>query len=266
MTQPEQGSSEEQAGDMPRGEASGPTVGSPGARRDEAALRVDFDPDVERLHRQLYREPRDPLEGREPAPWWLWATVALALFWGGWYLGRHGGTFSTATQLEFPFNERAVAGQAAPSPPPITDPIAAGQNIYTQRCQACHQANGLGQPNLFPPIIGSEWVTGPEETTIRILLNGMQGPVEVAGATYNGVMPPWRDQLSDQEIAAVITFIRQWEGNDAEPVTPEAVAALRPEGVSRGTPWTAEELRALEGAAQLLRLRSAGMLAYGSQD
>jgi mono/diheme cytochrome c family protein len=236
MTTHDRGVSDEQAGD---------------ARREpESTLRVDFDPDVERLHRQLYRELRDPLEGREPAPWWLWAAVALALFWGGWYLGRHGGTLSTETQLEFPLLEPGgVAEGPAGPPPPIADPIAAGQNIYTQRCQACHQPDGRGQAGLFPPVIDSEWVVGPEETVIRILLNGMQGPVEVAGQSYNGVMPPWRDQLSDQEIAAVITFIRQWETNEAGPVTPEQVAELRPEGESRGTPWTAEELRALEGAA-----------------
>jgi mono/diheme cytochrome c family protein len=249
MTASDRGAGDEQAGDLPRGTASGPTVGSAGAQRAEAALQADFDPDVERLHRPLYREPREPLEGREPAPWWLWAAIAAALFWGGWYLGRHGGTFSTATQLEFPFGAGSGAAQAKPPPTPIADPVAAGQNIYAQRCQACHQADGRGKPNLFPPLIDSEWVVGPEETAIRILLNGMQGPVEVAGSTFQGVMPPWRDQLSDAEIAAVITFIRQWEANDAGPVAAEKVAGLRPEGVSREKPWTAEELKALEGAA-----------------
>lgn len=53
--------------------------------------RQDLEPDVERMHRPLFREPRDPLEGGEPAPWWVWAAAVLVIFWGGWFLGRHGG-------------------------------------------------------------------------------------------------------------------------------------------------------------------------------
>src|SRR5690606_15023168 len=76
----------------------------------------DFEPDVGRLHRAIYREPRDPVEGREPTPWWVWATAEAALFWGGWYLGRHGGTFSTATHIAF-----------AERVPPVAAEVEAGQ-------------------------------------------------------------------------------------------------------------------------------------------
>lgn len=203
----------------------------------------DFEPDVERIHRPIFREPRDPVEGREPAPWWVWAAAAVALFWGGWYLGRHGGTFDTRTHVAFPNLEEYVEEEAAErTVRAVADPIETGQRIYASRCQSCHQADGRGVAGVFPPLIGSEWVTGPPELPVLILLNGLQGPIEVAGETYVGAMPAWRDVLSDAEIAAVATFIRQWETNDAPPIEPERVAALRAATEQRREPWTADEL------------------------
>ena len=95
-------------------------------------------------------------------------------------------------------------------------------------------------------MVGSEWVTGPAGTVVRIILHGLEGPIEVANATYNGVMPAWKDVLSDAEIAAVATFIRQWSPNRAGPVTPEEVAAIRRATAARERPWTANELRSEE--------------------
>jgi mono/diheme cytochrome c family protein len=208
----------------------------------------ELEPDVEQIHRPIFREPADPEEGREPAPWWLWAVAAFALFWGGWYLGRHGGTFGDDPHVAFRQTTEYVrdeaAGQEAEA---ITDPIAAGQAIYARQCQSCHQASGTGVPGAFPPLVGSEWVTGSPETVARILLNGLQGPITVAGETYNGAMPPWRDALSDAEIAAVGTYIRQWEANRASPISPELVAQLRTATADRSSvPWTADELRQAE--------------------
>ena len=100
-------------------------------------------------------------------------------------------------------------------------------------------------PNAFPPIVGSEWVTGPEETVVHILLDGLQGQVTVAGATYNGAMPAWRAVLNDHEIAAVATYIRQWAPNQAPSLTPETVARLRQETADRTAPWSATELQDL---------------------
>ena len=205
---------------------------------------VDLQPDVERIHRTIQREPRDPVEGREPAPWFFTASVALALFWGGWYLGRFGGEFGTATHVAFaarqPGIAAAAAGQAAAA---VADPVAAGKAVYEKNCQGCHQATGRGIPGAFPPLVGSEWVTGPPETLIRILLHGLQGPMEVAGATYNGAMPAWKDVLEDGEIAAVATYIRQWAPNAAPAVSLADLTAVRTATAARTTPWTAAELR-----------------------
>lgn len=210
----------------------------------------DLEPDVERLHRAIAREPRDPDEGREPVPWWVRTAAVLALFWGGWYLGRYGGSFDTSTHVALGRRDPAVAGEAAGKVASAAyNPVQAGRQIFMARCQACHQADGKGVAGAFPPLVGSEWVTGRPETVVHILLDGLQGPVQVAGQTFNGAMPAWRTLLSDQEIAAVATYVRQWRPNTAPAVDSALVAARRTATASRTAPWTAAELRAAEGAA-----------------
>ncbi len=206
---------------------------------------VDLQPDVERLHRAIRREPSDPTEGREPAPWYFVAAIAISLFWGGWYLGRHGGEFSNATHLALGTRDVGTTASAAnQNTLAIDDPLAAGEAVFEKHCVACHQSTGLGIPGAFPPVVGSEWVTGDAGVLIRILLHGMQGPVVVAGATYNGAMPAWRDVLKDGELAAVATYMRQWEGNDASAIDPAIVSSLRIETADRTTAYTAAELLA----------------------
>ena len=117
-----------------------------------------------------------------------------------------------------------------------------GKQVYATTCAACHQASGEGVAGVFPPLAGSEWVTGDEGKLARIILHGITGPIEVAGETYNGMMPPWGGTMKDADIAAVITYVRSAWGNKAAPVTAAKVAAIRAAHKSRMTPWTAEEL------------------------
>lgn len=93
-------------------------------------------------------------------------------------------------------------------------------------CSACHQPEGQGITAAFPPLANSEWVVGPIENLVRIQLRGLQGPIEVAGETYNNVMAPLAYQ-TDEQIAAVLTYIRNSWGNEASPVEPETVAEWR---------------------------------------
>jgi mono/diheme cytochrome c family protein len=175
----------------------------------------------------------------------MWAIVGLALFWGGWYLGRYGGDFGISTHVAFDGRRVGVEQPASAQAAPESDQVTAGQDVFRKNCQACHQQDGRGMPNAFPPIVGSEWVTGPEETVVHILLDGLQGQITVAGASYNGVMPAWRAVLDDREIAAVATYIRQWAPNQAPGLTPETVARLRQETAGRNAPWSATELAGL---------------------
>ena len=224
------------------GPPAGPPAGDGPPRRTGG---VDLQPDVERIHRAIAREPHDPIEGRERPPWFFTAAIALALFWGGWYLGRHGGEFSTATHVAFAARQPGIAAAAVDqAAAAVDDPIAAGRTVYNNNCQSCHQGAGQGVPGAFPPLVGSEWVTGEPTTLIRVLLHGLQGPVEVAGATYDGAMPAWKDVLKDEEIAAVATYVRQLEANEAGAVTAAQVNAVRTADQARAAPWTAPELQA----------------------
>lgn len=211
----------------------------------------DLQSDVERIHRAIRREPRDPIEGREPVPWFFTVAVALALFWGGWYLGRHGGEFGLATHVALSGRDAGtIASVSAQTAAAVSDPVAAGGRIYSNNCTSCHQTSGQGIPGTFPPLVGSDWVTGPSETLTRILLHGLQGPIGVAGLVYNGAMPAWKDLLKDEEIAAVATYLRQLGSNSAPPVSVEDVSTLRMLYAERTAMWTADELiQAEQGAS-----------------
>jgi mono/diheme cytochrome c family protein len=117
-----------------------------------------------------------------------------------------------------------------------------GKKIFATTCAACHQANGEGLDGTYPPLVGSEWVTGDEGKLVRIILHGLTGPVEVAGESYEGLMPGWEAMLKDSEIAAVATYSRSAWGNEGFPVVTAKVAQIRTATASRKTPWTAAEL------------------------
>ncbi|MEY2935678.1 MAG: hypothetical protein RL033_6427 [Pseudomonadota bacterium] len=129
---------------------------------------------------------------------------------------------------------------AAPPEPP--------KPPYQAVCSACHQPEGQGIPFAFPPLAGSQWLTGDAETPIRIVLLGMSGPVEVNGATFNLVMPP-PPGLDDAKIADAISYARKSFGNSASAVDAELVKKVRESLSARTTPWTASELTALRTGA-----------------
>jgi mono/diheme cytochrome c family protein len=138
----------------------------------------------------------------------------------------------------------------------VATPVAAkaqgpdGKQVYATTCAACHQATGLGVEGTYPPLAGSEWVTGDEGKLVRIVLHGLTGPVEVAGETYAGAMPPWAGVLKDADIAAVTTYLRSTWGNKAAPITESTVASIRSSTKARTAPWTAAELAAIKSSAK----------------
>ena len=117
-----------------------------------------------------------------------------------------------------------------------------GEAVYAQTCIACHGVDGKGVPGAFPPIDGSDWLTGDSALPIKIVLHGLQGPLEVQGQKYNSVMAPLGAQLNDQQVADVLTYVRQRWSNDAAPVTPDEVKKVRAETSTRTVPFTAAEL------------------------
>lgn len=102
-----------------------------------------------------------------------------------------------------------------------------GRAVFLQNCTACHEPEGEGG-GPYPPLAGDPNVTQADSASlVRLILNGRSGPVSVDGTQYGGDMPGWRAQLSDAQIAAVITYIRSAWGNNAPAVSSEQVAAAR---------------------------------------
>ena len=103
---------------------------------------------------------------------------------------------------------------------------AQGKALYERNCATCHQATGEGLGEAFPPLAGSEVPNGPPEEHIRFVLHGRTGPLIVKGHQFNGVMPPFL-QLTDNELAAILTYERTSWGNHGSVVQPDQVKTMR---------------------------------------
>ncbi|MFD0894994.1 c-type cytochrome [Luteolibacter ambystomatis] len=118
-----------------------------------------------------------------------------------------------------------------------------GGQLYTTYCAACHGVNGEGAQNgQFPPLAGSPWPLGNPDRSIKILIAGLHGEVEVNGKTWNLEMPPQGAMLPDDQIAAILTYVRSSWGNKAPGVETSRVKTVRAATANRTTPWTAAEL------------------------
>jgi mono/diheme cytochrome c family protein len=131
--------------------------------------------------------------------------------------------------------------KAAPFSPDEQKRFDAGKGIYEQVCLACHQQHGLGQPGLAPPLVGSEWVAGSEKRMIRIVLQGMRGKLKVKGEEYELDMPSL-GVLDDEQVAAVLTYVRREWGHSFPAVSPDAIKQARKETENREDAWTMAEL------------------------
>jgi len=154
-------------------------------------------------------------------------------------------TVTTTSKSKSPAKPAAATG-AATTAAAAKEQLPDGKQVFSTTCAACHQATGEGVPGVYPPLAGSEWVTGDEAKVVRILLHGVTGPIEVAGETFNSMMPPWGATLKDADIAAVLTYARSTWGNKGTPITAAKVASIRAATASRTTPWTAAELAAVK--------------------
>lgn len=200
--------------------------------------------DVRYIHAPIMRELAEPRDGYEPIPLWLVFFFMGLMAWGGWYLGTYNGGWRSDVYDHDPAARLAAAG----GEPEQVDPVKLGRRLYTS-CRACHQSDGQGLAGNYPPLVGSERVLGPPESLARILLHGLEGPIVVKGESYNNVMPGWGQQYDDEQIAAILTYIRQEWGNSAPAVEPETVARVRERHSGRSAPWSDSELDEAEGGA-----------------
>jgi mono/diheme cytochrome c family protein len=172
------------------------------------------------LSEQELREKSDPKENVRAVPYFLMMLIGAIAMWA------LNNIFSTPSgELTEYGDQRTVADLR---PPVLTSGASKvdGKQIYSGKCAGCHQANGAGVAGVFPPLVGSEWVTGDEKILTKILLHGINGEIEVNGKSYKGVMPAW-GMLSDDEISGVITYIRSDWGNTSSPVTSATVKTQR---------------------------------------
>lgn len=133
--------------------------------------------------------------------------------------------------------------------PPEVKAFKRGAQLYAAGCAGCHQATGLGSTPLnFPPLAGSDWVVREKpDRLIRIMLNAVEGPIKVKDVVYdNPAMLAFRDVYSDDDLAAIATFIRgnaEW-GNNAGFVTPQQVKVIRDGTAAMGSQkWRADTLQ-----------------------
>jgi mono/diheme cytochrome c family protein len=116
-----------------------------------------------------------------------------------------------------------------------------GRKQFHDYCAACHQADGRGSDDT-PPLAGSSWVAGPENRLVKIVLDGVRGPMEVNGKTYDREMPGFGQVLSDADVAALLSFVRREFGASSDPITLEAVRQIRSTNRTRTDYWTTQEL------------------------
>jgi len=198
-----------------------------------------------KIHASILRELPEPRDGRAPAPLWLMAVFFGIMFWSGLYLAYFSGGFRA--DVFNPAQTAWAGGGAAPAAGPV-EPKVLGKRVFAQNCVVCHQSTGLGVAGQFPPLAGSEWVLARDghgdNHLVKILLKGLQGPVQVRGATFNNTMPAWA-HLGDEKISAVLTYIRSQWGNDAPPIPAGYIKKIREESAARSEPWGQNDLLAI---------------------
>jgi nitrite reductase (NO-forming) len=131
------------------------------------------------------------------------------------------------------YNPEGGAIQTIPAPEGLdlrasstAERILFGERVYEANCLACHQAEGEGIPIAFPPLAGADFLNADRDRAIGVVLSGLDGAITVNGALFDGVMPAM--QLSDEDVANVLTYVYSQWGNSGQIVLPAEVAAARP--------------------------------------
>jgi nitrite reductase (NO-forming) len=108
----------------------------------------------------------------------------------------------------------------------VEEQIQAGKELFMGTCSTCHQANGQGMAGVFPPIAASDYIKADPKSLPRVILHGLEGPVTVNGTDYNSIMPPM-NQLTDDEVANISTYVLNSWNNPGGKVTKAEVAEMR---------------------------------------
>ncbi|MGZ4961210.1 MAG: c-type cytochrome [Limisphaerales bacterium] len=193
--------------------------------------------------KQNLRSDNEPSAGYSSVPMWLILLLGLFFYWGMVYLDRNAGGFNAKVYHPFANFEEVDAAQPKDEK---AKTLIAGKKLFDPNCGACHQVDGMGAAGKAPPLVGSEWVLAPKpDRIIRVVLDGLGGPVDVKGQQWNLNMVPWKTSFDDEKIAQILSYVRSSWGNNASVVKPEQVKEIRAKTKDRQTPWTATELQAI---------------------
>ena len=185
----------------------------------------------------------EPTATRSAAPMWIIVVTLVLLFTGALFLDSHSGWFDknvyapyqSATQLES-FQPKSGAAAA----------LARGKGVYESVCGICHGSDGLGKPGQAPALAGSEWVTTKGfDRLAHIPLAGVAGAIQVQGKDWNLNMAAMGAALPDDDLAAVLTYIRVSWGNKASAVTGDDIKKIRSEMGKTSSAYSAEQLKAM---------------------
>ena len=185
----------------------------------------------------------EPTATRSSAPIWIIVLTLALLFLGGVYFDHNSGWFSPRVYAPYQTAEQLDAYQPKSG---AAAALARGKGVYESVCGICHGADGLGKPGMAPPLAGSEWVlTKGFNRLAHIPLAGVNGAISVEGKDWTMAMAAMGAALPDDDLAAVLTYIRGSWGNKAGPVTGDDIKKIRAELGKNPAPATGDQLKAL---------------------
>jgi mono/diheme cytochrome c family protein len=185
----------------------------------------------------------EPQAQRNPVPVWLFVISLLLLYWGMVYFDQRSAWVDKEVYAPYRTYAEVQSFQPVGGEGSV---LLHGKVVYENVCALCHNPDGMGKPNQAPPFAGSEWALGSPERLIRIPLVGLSGPLKVKEQTWSLAMPAMGAALSDEDLAATLSYIRNSWGNKASMITPEHVKTIRAAVGNRSQPWSADELNAFQ--------------------
>ena len=185
-------------------------------------------------------ETGEPTATRSSAPMWIIVVTLALLFTGGLFLDSHGGWFDKNVYAPYQSREQVESFQPKSGAAAV---MARGKAVYESVCGICHGSDGAGKPGQAPALAASEWVTTKGYSRLaRIPLAGVAGAIQVGGKDWNMNMAAMGAALPDEDVAAVLTYIRTSWGNKAEAVTADDVKKVRAEIGKSPQPYTGAQL------------------------
>ncbi|GHC43232.1 hypothetical protein GCM10010096_12850 [Alcaligenes pakistanensis] len=183
-----------------------------------------------RKYEAQQREYSDPEENAAPIPWVVLLIIAGLFLWGIYYI------FSSDLSHDATVGDNRIVADFE-----LPEGAVDGHQLFVAQCAACHQATGAGVAGVFPPLVGSEWVLRKPEVLVQIMLHGITGEITVKGNKYNGAMPEFREKFNDEEMTAVVNYLRtELGGNSADPVDMAFVKAEREKTADKTDHWNGD--------------------------